>query len=512
MKYITFVILALALTLTGVNAEAGLKFAITPKGMNDFTTQFVPQLLNQLMPISLPEFKVSDFNIKNGLIESMTLDGKNTQISFGQGTGNFRTTNFALKMSFFIEGSVFGFIPVHFQTGGVSRDDELTVDLGFGYEGQAVQINLRKLDLSIRNLEMHFPDDALGKVASAVMNALSGGIESVMSLVISTVLKGTFQNIINNMLAGLPAIGPLPKTPLGVEYQATQMPVINPTYLATHINGTFYNLEAGFLIPEVAPAVSTPEFDATCGKDFQVVMTEYSLNTLADAYWRTGTLFYNVTQDMVPAEAGLKLNVKWLKQFVPTLATYYPNDNWELIVNAQVTKAPVMKVVPGDFGADVGLTLTFYVNAGDNNITQAVSVNSTLSLHANFSISNWVLAPYIISGSFSPFTVLSSNVGDFNPAKFQQGLNILLMFALPGFNAAKPTFPLPAVPGMNLSSLEVNIRPGHLQVGVSPIYTTLFLQELIQNEDFTLADFAVPLEMQEHYLNFVKFDDDEFLA
>lgn len=493
MKFsIAFV--ALALCLAGVTvASPGLKLAATPAIFNDFAKNFVPQLLDQLGPIKVPDTKLVGFNIKDITLHKMTLSGKDTQITFAEGHGALSASNFGLRMTFFIEGKVFGLIPVHFTTGGTSNQSELHLDIAFGYKDSFVQINLKDLKLQIRNLVMEFPKDTLGNIVSAITNLLRDPIQDTVSFLVSDVLKGVIQNVINNLFTQIPKVGPIPGTPLGVNFQATQMPVINSKYVLAHINGTFFNLEKGFFIPSVDPPVDTPDFDEVSNKTVQAVITEYTINTLMDGFWKSGIMGGNVTQDIIPKEAGLKLTVGWLKQFIPNISQYFPNDNNELILNIVVNSAPVLKITPGDIGVTMGLALTFYVKKDDATVAQAVSVSSTINLHANATIDSWVLKPYIIGGSFGAFTILSSQVGDFDPSKFQAGLNIILMFALPGFNFAQPAFPLPAVPGVNVTSLTLDTQPGYLKVQVSPTFTTVNIKELLQ-QDFSLNDYAVPFD------------------
>jgi len=503
---VSLAFVTIVLCLIGVSiANPGLKLVATPKIFNDFASNFLPQLLSQLGPIKVPDTTIAGFNLKDITLQKMSLSGPDTSVAFFDDHGTFKTNSFALNMSFYIEGKVFGIIPVHFTAGGSSSNSELGFDIGFDYKDSFVQININNLHLKIRNLVMVFPKDILGSIVEALTNLLRDPIQETVSYLVSNTLKGTFQNIINNLLTQIPKVGPIPGTPLSVNFQATQKPLINPTYLCGHINGTFFNTDKGYIVPDIDLPVTVPDFDATSSKTVQAFITEYTLNTIMDGVHKTDKLAINLTQSMIPAEAGLKLTVAWLKQFVPSVTQFYPNEKSPLILGLRVSKAPVIKLLPADIGVTVGIVMTFYVIKDDNSTAEVLSVASSFNLHANVTIENWVLKPYIINGIFDSFSVVSSQVGTFDPAKFQQGFNILLMFALPGFNAAKPNFPLPTVPGVNLESLFVNPQAGHIQVQASPVFTTIDIKKLIQR-DFTLADYAMPFD------EFLSIEENDFLA
>lgn len=446
-------------------AESGLKLTITPKAIGAFKDQLLPQVVAKLQNLEIPPITTGGLTVSNFTLKTLSLPSELLNVQFSSSRVFLSSASFGVQARFHIDYTLWGFIPI-VTTIEVSTSQS-TLALGLSVENDHL-ITVGRFDVSIQKLDIQFPEAYLKPVYHALTYVLSWPIQSIISSVINSNVKTAIQAALDDAVATVPGFIVIPNTTFGVDYQITQNPKVTSNYLTVYINGTFYDGTKPFAVPPVNPPRDFPEFDAESGHHIQAFISEYVLNTGLYQVFQSGIMKVNVTNDMMPPEAGIKFSTKWLKQFIPNIYNYY-NESTNITMELKVVSNPVVTISKGAMKVSAGTQLAFYFFDNDN-VTQIVQAQSTLEVNANVTLANWTAKPNIISAAFGPFTIEKSNVGELTGDKFQQGFNILFLFAIGGFNAQFQPIVLPQVPGVSLETSAVTYEEGHIRIQASPAY------------------------------------------
>jgi putative Mn2+ efflux pump MntP len=306
-------------------------------------------------------------------------------------------------------------------------------------------------------------------VYHGLIYVLSWPIEYILNSIINSDVKTALQNTLDTAVASVPGFIVLPNSTIGVDYQITTKPKITSNYLTVYINGTFYDGASTFTVPPVPQPRDFPEFDTESGHHVQTFVSEYVLNTALYQVFDKGMMKINVTNDMMPPEAGIQFGTEWLKKFIPNINNYF-NTSTNVTMGLNVVSNPLVTISQRTMKVNAETQLAFYYFDKDN-VTTIVQLQANLEVNANVSLANWTIKPYIVNATFGKFTVLKSNVGNVTGDIFQQGFNILFLFAIGGFNDQFKPIDLPKVPGVSLETSTVTFEEGHVRIQASPAYS-----------------------------------------
>jgi len=471
-----FVIITLFLIFfTAVSQNPGIKLTVTPDAVKSFQTALLPQLIAKIGNINVQEIHSGDLTISNLVISQLNLPADSIRFSFNDGHLSVATDSFGLNINMHAKYHVL-FFDVSFDMSASCSGSSLGTDFGFGYASEHVILNMNSFSLQIRNLNLHFPSGIADAVVSAITSLFRGPIQDLLSNKLSDALKAVVQDSINKVIAAIPGFGPIPGTSIGVNYNTNQPPRITGSYFSIGLNGTFYDADKGFNVPPVPLPDTIPEFDQPTGGSAQVFISQYMANTALYTLWQSDLLKVRVTNSMIPAEAPIKLNIQWLQVFIPSITQYY-DPSVEVVLNVVVAQPPSATITLNDIEALLNATVVISAVQGQN-ITEIVSLEGVLDAHANVSVANWKVKPFVASGVFSNLTIIHSNVGPVDPAVFQQGLNLLAALTLPAINAMGLEISLPSVPHVDLRTLSVGILPGYLEITAIPSFSALSLEKI----------------------------------
>ncbi|NXC55672.1 BPI protein, partial [Aleadryas rufinucha] len=240
-------------------------------------------------------------------------------------------------------------------------------------------------------------------------------------------------------------------TKTGIDYSLVAPPRAITQFLDVDLKGEFYSLAHRSTVPFSPVPLAFPS-------DHERMVyfgaSNYFFNTACIAYHKAGELVFEITEDMVPKDAGFKLETSIFSGFIPQLEQMYPNMPMKFRLSAPT--APLLTIAPG------GISLIPTVDAQ----AYAILPNSSLaplfllSLVRNVSAVINVKSGHIV-GSLDVgrirLSLKNSAVGTFQVRTLQSLMNILTSNTLlPRLNARLGEgFPLPLPEGIQLSKILV---------------------------------------------------------
>lgn len=279
-------------------------------------------------------------------------------IAFSQDHFSFTTHKFGLSVDFDYQKKLLSFVPISMHIGGSSNDSELALKLSFYFHRNSVKVNIKEFSISINNLTVH---DSLGSAdKSYLTSVLRGPLESLISFGLSKYLRGSMEDKMNLQIKNVSGLLFFESIPIIMDYNPIRAPKINPEYLVTYLNGTFYDKASQSTLNQTHRFVDYPEFNESSEKNLQIFISEYVMNSAAYATWKSR--YMNVTFDSsrFPENAGFKLNVGILKQFVSEVSNLY-DDHIELLMNIAVNEPPLIVLNENDARMTIRTSLTFYI-------------------------------------------------------------------------------------------------------------------------------------------------------
>lgn len=478
--HFTLILISLLAGTSLALRSPGLKLALTPAAINDFIQHLVPQVLDQLQPLTIQNFTAGGYTISNLVIQEMFLATNATHVEFDQGDLTFSTESFGLDARCNLQGNLlFGLIPMNFNTGAAKNQSKLKFTVAFDYTDDEVRLLITEFEIKIQDLKFFFPQTVMGKLASTLTDLLRSPIQSILSSVLSRQLKTVFTAVINQMYEHIPSTMPIPKIPLGVNLTSIWVPAISPDYILISPIGTFYNLQKPDSLPNIPEPAGSLTFNYTSEHAVQAVVTEYTINTALHAIWETGLLSYNITQKMLPEGMPIQLNVYWLQMFVPNIGKYHSNLSAEVILTVQAFKAPQLKITQDNLKLEAPVSIIFSAVNRDQSLSELFSLSTTLEANVNIKLSNWTVTPDLINATFKDNTILRSKVGEIELYKIEGLLNVATMFGVPFCRLKGIKVDLPALPVVDLSDTMLRALDGNLRIQMTPKYLPFDLMKLL---------------------------------
>ena len=230
---------------------------------------------------------------------------------------------------------------------------------------------------------------------------------------------------------------------------------------------------------EVAPAVTPPAMpykDPAVSSEFQAFVSDFTLDSFADAFLKTNTFSIWTNHGDVPADSPLQLNTTVIDCFLPGIMAHYGRDK-PMDVEYTLSKLHNFNAKENSpsmsFNADIDVL--FYVETAANQ--KEVAIELTLSeLYFDFTaiIDGMALKPNIESASLGAILVKSSTFGDLDMTLLTDLLNQGLKEGREPLNTLlqKQSLLVPdKVFGLfGLSDLALKYHDGYLEAGLTPTF------------------------------------------
>ncbi|NXD41172.1 BPI protein, partial [Copsychus sechellarum] len=150
---------------------------------------------------------------------------------------------------------------------------------------------------------------------------------------------------------------------IGIDYSLVAPPRATAQYLDLDLKGEFYSLAHRSTVPFSPLPLAFPS-----DHDRMVYFgaSSYFFNTAGIAYHEAGALVFEITEAMIPKEAGFKLDTSVFSAFIPQLEEMYPNMPMKFRLSAPT--APFLTIGPGGISFQPIVDAQAYVILPDSSL------------------------------------------------------------------------------------------------------------------------------------------------
>mmetsp|Transcript_32261 Transcript_32261/g.37216 ORF Transcript_32261/g.37216 Transcript_32261/m.37216 type:complete len:469 (-) Transcript_32261:202-1608(-) len=464
----TAILALLVLTFLGAYAQnAGVKVAVSPAAVKNFDDNVLPIFISKLESIKIPDVSEGKLSVSDIQVNKMSLPTNAIVANFGTNDLTFGTQNFGVDISAHARIKIL-FVKVSVHVSATCHDSSAMADIAFSYANPHPQISLKDFSVSIRNLDVKFGSSIIGKAASAIVNLFRGQIQDLVSKVISSSLKNTIGDAINNALQRVPNTADIPSTPLSIAYNLVAAPTVTPNSFTLAVDGSFYESSVGKATPPIAPAGPMPDYDAASGSQVQLFMHQYVLNSGLYSAWHAGMLKKEFDYNVFDGTSNFKFDIDWLKQFISQIVQYYSVDT-QLVLDVFVKDTPTLTLAKGNVELNVTVEAAFSAVVGGNKV-ELFAADCNVDLNTSLSVENWTLEPKITGGTVQAMAIIRTSVGDIETDKMIIGMNQLAQIAIPKIDFSIAKFPLPTSLDVDMTTISLGIQDGYLQINANPVF------------------------------------------
>ncbi|XP_069607103.1 bactericidal permeability-increasing protein-like [Ranitomeya imitator] len=191
-----------------------------------------------------------------------------------------------------------------------------------------------------------------------------------------------------------------------------------------------------------------------------LALSEITANSAGFVHYKAGVLGINITDDMIPKQSPLRLNVKSLTVFVPELPKCFP-DSPPLVLQVSARSAPSVSCQPDSLTVQVSAEIQAFAVYPNQTRFPVFQMQADSETAVNVILSEETVGATISIMNFS-LTLIHSDVGPVKMDSLQKTLNLGLKIMTPFLNERlKNMFPLPT-PLVRLQDPIVRVLQGYL--------------------------------------------------
>jgi len=328
-------------------------------------------------------------------------------------------------------------------------------------------VSVKSSNVHLGHLDIHFHADILGDVANWIIDLFKNKLTGTIEDELSKAIKNSGQQAIDKALSTLPIYISFGGIPLAVDYSLPSDPIVRSDYVQASAAGIFLDTDHPNYSPPVSPPVNLPGFDAN-GKQIQVMLTDYTLNTGLYACYKIGIINYNVTSNVVPSSSPIKLDTTSLNDIIPGLVSKYGSSKpCNLLCYA--SGQPSIKSTSGKIQGDIEMACEVQVEG----VYKVATFGNSIDFSASAVLNKWVVNAKLNKVEVNAIKITENNIGsNINVDSLKASLNFILKIAVPTIDQKvfSKGIPLPKIDQVNLDNGEVTIRNGYLFVEATPIW------------------------------------------
>ncbi|NXQ62965.1 BPI protein, partial [Anthoscopus minutus] len=247
----------------------------------------------------------------------------------------------------------------------------------------------------------------------------------------------------------------------GIDYSLVAPPRITAQSMEADLKGEFYSLAN----PSTTPFSPLPlAFPSDHDRMVYFGASSYFFNTASIAYHKAGALVFEVTQAMIPKDAGFRLDTSIFSAFIPQLEEMYPNMPMKFRLYAPT--APFLTIGPGGISFQPIVDAQAYAILPNSSLAPLFLLSLTGNVSAVINVRSGRIVGSLDVGRIR-LSLKDSAVGTFQVRMMQSLMNVLTSSTLlPRLNARLDEgFPLPLLDRIQLSNILVNFHQNFLLLG-----------------------------------------------
>jgi hypothetical protein len=352
--------------------------------------------------------------------------------------------------------------------------------------------NVHIVDIEFPVFDFDFDmSGVVGEIAKVAKPAIKSYIQKVAINMLKNNIQGICQSTITDPIKNLPVYvelgGILPIfNGFAVDISVTSGFKATDSIFDYNSNGDLSNdKQPGTRTSPYPLADYLPDTD-TKGKNVQIFLSEYFVNTLLLTLYKSGLLRYTITEDIMPSSI-ISLDTTTLDPIFTGLVNKYGQSKKVQIAINEIT-APLISLnqtitlnlqVQSSIQVDIGVSYESCVV-----FTSDVVIEARASLAEGGKASGQVLS-FKLSNSKVDSTLLPNvNIGT-----VEEFVNNIALIAMPIINDKLKLIQIniPVIQDFNISEMVANVNSKYVEVGINPKKEHMYQGEIGKNQDQVLS-------------------------
>lgn len=459
----TVVILAVGFILSEARVDPGVVGRLTLKGLQYGWDVGLQELQKRIMTLHIPDVEgsiqvpvVGRMYYYVTELQVQSIDFSDSSLTFCPDTGiNLSIQQGRIKIAgrIQIRSSIFsGSSWMELLVQGFSVAGSLGItcdDLGHGAVWDA------GCSSSVGGVDLWFHGGS-GWIFSMFKGSMIGPIQSA----ISSQICPSFGEAVKQMegkLSSLPVSFSVDSVS-EVDVNLVGPPLITNTSFDLFVKAEFVS-HLQHLLPYRPEKLTLPDIDT---RMLLLALSQFSVNTAGFVHFKAGFLKLNITDDMVPKQSPIRLNVKSLEMFAPELPTRYP-DSPPLLLQVSAHSAPTVSCQPDSLTVQASADLEFFAMYPNQSLISLFHIQADSLTAVDLVLSEQTVGSTILVKNFS-LSLVHSDVGTVKVDTMQKIMNVGLKLLLPILNGRlKNIFPLPTTM-IRLQNPVVRVMQGYIVI------------------------------------------------
>ena len=473
MKALLFVA---GLVVATWSSKAGLEVGFTSDALESLKKDALPSVLHKIGNIQIPEqqatvgkdYYKTKIKVYNIVVSGIDADIDSSEIQFKP------DHEFAVKINGITAKANFQY---HYdvdsiESGGGSGD----IDISDTNADAVVEVTeskgkpvvaIESSNVTLGKLDIKFGNDPLGYIANFLISLFKQKLTGTLEQEINKAIKNSGQKAIDKALSTLPIYISFGGIPLAVDYSLPSDPLVRSDYVQASAAGIFLDTDHPNYSPPVSPPVDLPGFDAN-GKQIQVMLTDYTLNTGLYACYKVGIINYNITSSVIPSKYPVHLDTTSLSIPIPGLEKKYgagkPCNLW-----CYASEQPSIKSTSGEIQGNIEVNCEVQVEG----VYKVATFGNSIDFSASAVLKDWVVSGSLKKAEIQSIKVVDNPIGSNIDAKaLKNFFDLILKVVVPILDVIvlDQGIPLPKIKQVDLSNSEVTIQEGYLFIEATPVW------------------------------------------
>ena len=462
-------IITILFSLTLISCEgAGAKVAINDSTTKSIIKYFAPRINKVItnihiddqsfkvkkIKISLSEinFGISNFSPDLVNVKFLEPDILNIKVNNIKGWGKFKGK---FKWAFISNSE-----RVNFDLKGLDVDVDIKLTSRVKDGKILPNANIQKL-----NFKYDYDFSFHGSLAG-ILNIVKKPIKKAINNNLDKIIKQQSEEGLNIGLNLIPIYIPInDKKGYAIDYSLISTPKIRQNYLLFNSYASFINTKIPetqskkFPLPE-----NVPDYNIN-GKQLQVYVSDFVINTALFTFYKTGDLSYLIKPEILPKELPIKLDTTYLNTIFWGMSDIYGKGK---LCDMSLSVYSNPKVDLNNKYAHFYLPTNVSINVRGNN-TPAITFTTDVHLELDFQI----LENINISGYINNTKIYESKIPSVTPELITGEFAIVFTIIKPFLNSfikSNLTFPIPSVEGIKFTDMTIQRFENYVAVNYNMIF------------------------------------------
>ena len=463
---------------------------------NNFFKQVSLDIVQSIVNV-LSHIKIYNYTTKRNLgIVNFTLHADYANITNIQIDNNaglslnngiiFKVPNFSVefvtKLEFYtIPKLFFGNGTVHLKIDNIGNDVELQITAD---ESQNIHINFTKIEFTLSEKQILFESAGSNDIFVATQMGYNWAIPIVINALrypIQESFRNAISNTLNNLIKSTFRKIKLMGGNIFMDISLLDNCQVIDDRFMLYLNGTVYSnwTDSEKKPIHYNPPINIPDMNSN-GKAVQIIVTNYTLNTLFQAMYIDDLLIFKISKNMNP-ESKFNLDTNLIGVFIPQIFEVYGYKK-PIEILIEVIDTPQVFLSSRKFELNLKLSIAISVNDSQGKPESVLKVESDIYFPLNIYLKKGVMFGNTTSYTFSSKLVdHSPSLNIKNITNIDLFINTILQMILPQVNSI-----LSYGKGLNMTKYGFdftdtifNIYNNYIEIGSNPVISKKKIEDIV---------------------------------